>query len=342
VSTLASPMILNHRGAITTIDVLPMDVELWTSPNYGNSPEAIREGAESRLMSIAMSSIYERAYSLDTLIDWNGDGNGGGNVLDRDALAATVNTLAAYGTMASGQPGRIPIPHLPARLGTVTGADATLYVGGWAYVTPHHKSTGARVAEDIAIGILIAVAIVAVVVIVAAVAKGGGGGHGGGGGGGGGHGGGGGGGGGGGHGGAGAFSAGSHTGVGHGGSSGTVGGPSSGMRAGNGGSNPGIGGAGHGPGARGIGNDDPDPNLALRTIDAFGRIGDDIDVHPDYAGSPDAAHGEDSKMYLEMTLVDNHDGVVLWHAHQTFPADASSPDDVDRAARALFASMPPR
>jgi hypothetical protein len=45
-------------------------------------------------------------------------------------------------------------------------------------------------------------------------------------------------------------------------------------------------------------------------------------------------------MYLEMTLVDNRTGMPIWHARQAFPAGADRPQDVDRAARVMLASLP--
>jgi len=45
-------------------------------------------------------------------------------------------------------------------------------------------------------------------------------------------------------------------------------------------------------------------------------------------------------MYLEMTLVDNHTGLALWHAHQAFPAGADHTEDVSRVANMLLATMP--
>ena len=47
-------------------------------------------------------------------------------------------------------------------------------------------------------------------------------------------------------------------------------------------------------------------------------------------------------MYLEMTLVDNHTGLALWHAHQLFPANAASPEETARAARTMLALLPGR
>ena len=43
---------------------------------------------------------------------------------------------------------------------------------------------------------------------------------------------------------------------------------------------------------------------------------------------------------LDMTLVDNRDGRVLWHVAQRFPASAASPADVTRAAQALLSTLP--
>jgi len=46
--------------------------------------------------------------------------------------------------------------------------------------------------------------------------------------------------------------------------------------------------------------------------------------------------GGDPKMYLEMTLVDNHTGLTLWHAHQLFPANPERADDMSRAGSVTF------
>ena len=82
-----------------------------------------------------------------------------------------------------------------------------------------------------------------------------------------------------------------------------------------------------------------EPEIPVRTIDAFGRIGLEMD-HPDWQSTPNLPHTGNPQMYLEMTLVDNHNGLVLWHAHQVFPANAASPGDLTRAARTMLASLP--
>ena len=49
-----------------------------------------------------------------------------------------------------------------------------------------------------------------------------------------------------------------------------------------------------------------------------------------------------SQLYLAMTLVDNHTGAALWHAHHQFATNAARPREVKRAAEALLASLPRR
>ena len=166
-------------GEIATIDVLPLDLQLWVEPGVGDDPSGLREGAEVNLMGVALETLARRNYALGATIDWNGNFPGG-NALTRDDLQATVGSLAHYGATAAQHPGQLPVPFLPARLGTATGADATLYVGGWSYVASHRESTGDKIAEGIAIG-LVVVAVVAIVAIILGDHHGHSGGHGGGG-----------------------------------------------------------------------------------------------------------------------------------------------------------------
>jgi hypothetical protein len=123
-----------------------------------------------------------------------------------------------------------------------------------------------------------------------------------------------------------------------------------GSHGGGGGGGHGGGGGGGGAGhiaasaGRGIGHvaSHVAARVALRTIDAFGRTAEVIADHPEWASEPGVPHGGDSQMYLEMTLVDNHTGLALWHGHQTFPASAAKAGDVERAARTILASLPAR
>jgi hypothetical protein len=283
---------------IATIDVLPLDLQLWAEPGYEDDLTQLRAGAEVNLMNVALETLAKRNYALGAMIDWNGDFPGG-NALSRDDLQATVGALGHYGAAAAQHPGHLPVPFLPARLGATTGADATLYVGGWAYVAKHRDSTGDKVVEGIAIGLLV-VAVVAIVAIILSDSHG--------------------------------HSGGSHGGGGgHGSSGGHVSGGAGSV------------GQHHGfTASRGIEHIHHGARAASTVVDAFGRTAIDIALStPDWGEDPALPQdGDESQMYLEMTLVDNHTGLALWHAHQVFPASAASPDETARAARTMLALLP--
>ncbi|HSR95566.1 MAG TPA: hypothetical protein VLM79_00795 [Kofleriaceae bacterium] len=299
------------QGAIATIDVLPLDLQLWAQPGYNVDLVRVRDGTEVNLMSVALDTLARRNYALGALIDWNGD-FAGGSALTHDDLLATVSALSRYGAVAAEHPGQLPVPYLPARLGTTTGADATLYVGGWGYVAQHRDTTGDKVAQGILIGLLI-ISVVAIIAIIASKSNGGGG----------------------------------HGGGGHGGSSGGRGG-GGGHSVGGVGGHGGGGGAGIGHGAftasRGAQHVHSAARATEGVIDAFGRAAFDIAIWgPDWGENPALPHeGGESQMYLEMTLVDNRTGLALWHARQAFPASAADATETVRAARTMLNQLPAR
>ena len=53
-----------------------------------------------------------------------------------------------------------------------------------------------------------------------------------------------------------------------------------------------------------------------------------------------APHKGRSAMLLEMTLIDNRSGRVLWHARQRFPASPAKPEQVEKAVKRLLAALP--
>jgi hypothetical protein len=314
-AALAAPQVRQ----VSTFDVLPVDLEVWTENGYPKAPESVRFDASHELAVSAVEALQSRSYVLSNLIDWNGEVEGRGAVMDRGDVEHTIATLARYDLATGRFPIRLPDPQLPAKLGSVSGADATLYIGGWAYVAAHHESTGEKVAE----GILIGVAVIAVVAIVAIALSGSKGGHGG------------------------------------------------GSHGGGGGSHGGGGGGGHsGPvfhdhrvaaadtpqfasvivhdhrlsehGGGGLPHVSSGHSVHIDTaLDIVDAIDPQLPAHPDWSGDVPSG-GEDSQMYVEMTLVDNATGTVLWHAHQKFPANADSDADIVRVTRTMLASMPAR
>lgn len=284
------------QGEIATIDVLPLDLQMWAEPSVDADLAELRAGTEVNIMNVALEALAKRNYSVGAMIDWNGDFPGG-NALAREDLLATVGSLARYGAATAEHPGQLPVPFLPVRLGTSTGADATLYLGGWAYVAKHRDSTGEQIAQGVLIG-LVVLSVVAIIAMVASSSKSSSHGHG--------------------HG---------HSGGGHGSDAGGHAARHGGFSA-----------------SRGEAHVHHGASVTRGLVDAFGRTAIDLAVSsPDWGEDPALPHeGRESQMYLEMTLVDNHTGLALWHAHQIFPASAASPAETARVARTMLTLLPGR
>ena len=284
------------QAEIATIDVLPLDLQMWAEPSADADLDALRAGTELNIMNVALEALAKRNYAVGAMIDWNGNFPGG-NALPREDLLATVSSLARYGASTAEHPGQLPVPFLPARLGTSTGADATLYLGGWAYVAKHRDSTGEQIAQGVLIGLLV-ISAIAIVALVASSSKSSSKGH-------------------------------DH---GHG---------SSGHASDGGGHASRLGAF---TASRGETHVHHGASVTRGLVDAFGRTAIDLAVSsPDWGEDPALPHeGRESQMYLEMTLVDNHTGLTLWHAHQIFPASAASPADTARVARTMLTLLPGR
>lgn len=323
----------NSWSPPATIDVLPVDLEVWTQKGLPDNPDQVRLAAESSIIGATTEQLFQRGYSVGAVLDWRGEFVAGGGQLaaayEPTQLLDTVDALSSFGT-AVGVTKEMPAPFLPVRLGERTGSEATLYIGGWGFVG---KSTSSG--EKVAKGVLIAVAIIGVIAILAIIAKSDGGGK-------------------------------LLDGVGKGAGTAAKVASSAGRvalrsaaRAGNAlvevaraGShlNDGI----------AINNGSANIEVTVADIartgdlapsagpahgDCFGRSETHLNLvsgRPEWASSPDAKHSGSSAMYLEMTLVDNRTGLVRWHAHQRFPANPKNPGNVARAVRAMLAAMPAR
>jgi hypothetical protein len=279
---------LSKTKQVNTVDVLPMHLELWTGAGSNTNADELRSVAEARVMNAVLATLAERNYAVGSVIDWEGNASGDMHVLAPADLVATITALARYGSTVEQHPGEMPIPYLPARLGETTHSDATLFVGGWAFVGAPQESTASKVAKGVAIGLMIVAAVVVIAVAVEAL---GGDKH-----------------------------------------------EKSNVRDHRSGGDSGGDFATHGPSAasRGI---HFAAEAAVEVIDAFGRTAE-LAAQTDWANDEALPHEGDSQMYLEMTLVDNHTGLALWHVHQQFPAGATSNDDVDRVAHTSLASLP--
>jgi hypothetical protein len=77
--------------------------------------------------------------------------------------------------------------------------------------------------------------------------------------------------------------------------------------------------------------------------DCFGRADTHAEAYagrPDYYHQPSSPRAGRSAMLLELTLVDNRTGVILWHARQRFRADPARAGQVQRAVATMLKSVP--
>ncbi len=284
---------------VRTIDLLPVDLEVWSHPDVLGDADQIRLGAEARLVGAASETFYRRGYQVGAVLDWDGRYVGPDGTpqvaLPQPMLFATVDSLASYGTFV-GNSRSLPDPILPSRLGA-SGSDATLYIGGWGFVGKAPER--GQLAGKIILGTIL---VVGLIVIVAALAK----------------------------------SKSDPLGK-------IAGGTARGVaRAG----------ASMGRAALRAGSAIVDISRAgLQGIEPVLEPAIEVAVsapppisipqRPVWSNDKTLPRTGRSRMYLEMTLVDNRSGRVLWHAHQAFPADPERPGDVMKAAKQLLGSLPP-
>lgn len=304
---VADPAFLSAQRSVARIDVLPVDLQVWGSEGSARDPEELSGALQVAVSGMVAADLASRGYQVTSQMDWDGtyvapDG-AVAHAMSEEEVAETAYSLSGFGEAQRLVRGRLLVPFLPARLGVRTGAEATLYVGGWAFAG---KDGGSSKGAKIAKGILIGVLIVAVVAVAIAGIKDGGGG-----------------------------------GVGkvlEGGAK-VAGGA---VRV-----------AGHAlKGVARVGfhvgkavvRSGPDlAQTAVDLADAFGHTQTHIAVYgqrPNYYGEGAPRTGR-SAMQLEMTLVDNLTGRVLWHTRQRFPARPEKPKDVERAVGTLLAALPP-
>jgi hypothetical protein len=323
--TAVSDARFNSWAPPATIDVLPVDLEVWAHPDLQTNPEKVRLGAESSIVGSVTEQLFQRGYAIGAVLDWRGQFVSAGGQMaeayEASQLLDTVDALSSYGTAMVVTPKEMPPPYLPVRLGERTGSEATLYVGGWGFIGKS-SSTGANIAK----GVLIAVAIIGIVVIVAALAK---------------------------------SDSGGKLVEGAAKSAGTAAkaAASAGRVALRAAARAGtavidIASAGTSHTGDLINTVAEIARISAEVhvtsgprADCFGRTETHLNlVHgrPEWASAPGAKHSGGSAMYLEMTLVDNRTGLVRWHAHQQFPANPKNGGNIQRAVRAMLASMPAR
>jgi len=312
------PAMTAHATAVTHVDLLPIDLAVWTKGGAG--ADAIRLRVESALVGATTETLYQRGYQLGAQVGWDGAFVGDDGVphgaLTPDELLGTLSVLSSYGD-AVARLGGLPQPPLPARLGA-SGAQATLYVGGWSYV----GDDGGGAGKVVKTALVVAIVVVAIVSILALSER--------------------------------------KTGKRSsslGDAAGAVGQAAAAtgrvaLRT--------LARAGtatihvvHGtasladvmwrtmPGRRVPRMLDPTLELVIASRDPYGPPTWQVSAPPPaWDQRPAQPRSGRSRLYLEMTLVDNRDGHVLWHVAQRFPASGAREADVIRAADAMLATLP--
>ncbi|MEM9490871.1 MAG: hypothetical protein AAGC55_17115 [Myxococcota bacterium] len=304
------------QRAVHTVDLLPLDVQVWTGPNQSVAPEEASQQLYTVATGVLDTELARRGYHVTAQIGWDGSYQApGGHItsaLSPEELHRTAYAMSGYGHAVAESRKGLLVPYLPHRLGVATGSQGTLYVGGWAYVGhDDRESQGAKVAKGVAIVLLIAVVIV---IAIAALDKGGGKGGGGGG---------------------------------------------SGVARAAGGAGKAVAQAGSAvtrglstmgravaPLMRGVAHGTAEVMTEMMFAgDALGRSGTHIEIYsgrPDYFEEKSTPKDGPSRMHLEMTLIDNATGIALWHARQTFPANATKVKDVREVFTRMLATLPAR
>lgn len=302
---VGDPRFLAHQEVVDTVDVLPVDLQVWTEPGHQTGAYVVASEVDGTVAGMVSSQLARRGYQVVAQIDRDGryvgpDGSMHDAMVPDDVTRTTIS-LSGYGRAQSRTAGALLMPFLPARLGEATGSDTTLYIGGWAFAG---KKKSSHKAAKI-IGAILIVGIIAVIAIaVIAGDKGGGGGS----------------------------AVGKVAeGAGHvaSGAVKVVGrvAVAATRTAGR------VGFA--------VMRDPELFRLTVDMIDVFAQSGTHAQV---YSGRPDYyAEGPRrgrSAMMLEMTLIDNHSGRTLWHAQQRFPASPERPEQIERAVARLMATLP--
>jgi hypothetical protein len=294
---------------VTRLDILPIDLQVWTDEGSKQDPNQLSDSLTAVLGGAVATEMAGRGYQVMAQMDWDGRYVAPDGLLraamSEEEVAGTAYALSGYGEAqrrASRELG-MPVPFLPARLGEETGADATLYVGGWAFSgQDKRRSKAGQLAKVALVVAVVAVVVVAIAAAIksdgsaskalGAVARG-------------------------------AGKAASHT-----------------ARVATRVIRP-VGRLATRATAAMVRSRDG-VEAAAHAVDALGRSITHLDVYagrPNYYRSGGPRKGR-SAMQLEMTLVDNRTGRVLWHARQRFPARPDSPGEVARAASRLLAAMP--
>ena len=244
-------------GGVGTVELLPINVGVAAYPGSPDPPEQIAARFDERMRAGLAQELARHGYRLTA--------DAGDALFTREELVGTAQAFAEYGREQASARALLS-PNLPSRLGR-GGADATLFVGGFAYAGEDGGVSAGEVAKWVFIGIFIVV----VVVVVAVIAK----------------------------------------------------------RSGGGG-----GGGGKAPSVASV------ARTAPAVVAPRGFSGGVDLVFPLLL--PEDGEDARSRMWLQMTLVDNRTGETLWHTQADFAASPANDKNIDDAVARLLMTLPKR
>jgi hypothetical protein len=168
-----SPDFASGQTRVRTVAVLPVDLTVQIGNQAPGAAETVHlERATLDAVHRGLgAALARRGYQVTALVEPNGaaaDPRGGGwryLIHPRDLAALRIDLHQTTAPFAAG-PGLIETrvsADLTRYLGANTGADASLYVRGWAYVAP---SNAGRVALQVILGVLIVLVVVGIVLIL--------------------------------------------------------------------------------------------------------------------------------------------------------------------------------
>ncbi|MBI4511898.1 MAG: hypothetical protein HY698_19855 [Deltaproteobacteria bacterium] len=314
----------SHQVRVQAVDLLPIDVEIAVHQDAEAQARMVADGFDRAATSAVATALGQRRYQVGAVISWDGQylAEGGALVLAHapQELEGTARALAEYGQAQARYPGELLAPSLPVRLGDKTGSSATLYVGGFAYKGPE-KSGNSALKK-----VLIGAAIVGAVIVLVKVLKGDGGQI---------------------------VSTAGRAAAGAGRAAARV-------------THATVRGVGRATGhlLHGIGHamspvhgdvyvnvnanvvgSGPPPQTTMATPPGASPAVAPPRPFPAEPAPPaerPRPRLDETHMLIEMTLVDNSSGQVLWHARQVFKADPSKPEHVSKVMKHMLASLPER
>lgn len=295
---------------VVTIDMLPIDIAVTARPGYPQQGPVLEQQVAVAVGHDLLRVLGARGYEVVAPISWQGRyvaGDGRWHqVMPAAAVASTVASLSTYGRAQASlsERGRLLVPFLPSRLGQKTGSDATLYVGGRAYVGVDEEPDGTG--EKVVKGIVIAAA---VVVIAAAIIIG-------------------------------LKESGSDaaSAVGNAAASAASAAGRAALSAGSA-----IARVGFRVTRAMTIHADAVAHALYAGVDAFGHTHTHLAIHVASRPPPPVPEADaPSSVLIEMTLVDNRTGRTLWHARQKFGANLARADHRHEVLRRMLGTLPAR